>query len=247
MHPALGTVDSVSTVVCINCVLDQQFTVCTVYCIQCTVLFAPVLQYPTKALAPLMIEDYRKVVVERRGEKESDHYTLDQIRESINRGAPHHSTVLCSIVQYTLDQICESTNRDTHPRSAVRCTILQHTNLQFCAVARHILRYPRTSTEVLYRTERTLFPPGVHHCSLKREVLPGLAMACCFHVCTRPACLCACLCSDCCGYPPDHPSKRQADPATILRWPCEMLAALLLQYYCIALQVCIRMHTAMSL
>ena len=44
----------------------------------------PVLQYPTKALAPLMLEDYRKVMVERRGEEEQ--FTSDHIAECMKKG-----------------------------------------------------------------------------------------------------------------------------------------------------------------
>ncbi|XP_055962004.1 cleavage and polyadenylation specificity factor subunit 3-II [Mercurialis annua] len=39
--------------------------------------------YPTKALAPLMLEDYRKVMVDRRGEEEQ--FTSDHIKQCMNR------------------------------------------------------------------------------------------------------------------------------------------------------------------
>ena len=42
------------------------------------------MQYPTKALAPLMLEDYRKVMVERRGEEEQ--FTADHIVECMKKG-----------------------------------------------------------------------------------------------------------------------------------------------------------------
>lgn len=42
------------------------------------------LQYPTKALAPLMLEDYRKVMVERRGEEEQ--FTADHIGDCMKKG-----------------------------------------------------------------------------------------------------------------------------------------------------------------
>lgn len=42
------------------------------------------LQYPTKALAPLMLEDYRKVIVDRRGEEEQ--FTSDHIAECMKKG-----------------------------------------------------------------------------------------------------------------------------------------------------------------
>lgn len=41
-------------------------------------------QYPTKALAPLMLEDYRKVMVDRRGEEEQ--FTYDHIMECMKKG-----------------------------------------------------------------------------------------------------------------------------------------------------------------
>ena len=41
-------------------------------------------QYPTKALAPLMLEDYRKVMVDRRGEEEL--FSSDQIAECMKKG-----------------------------------------------------------------------------------------------------------------------------------------------------------------
>lgn len=41
-------------------------------------------QYPTKALAPLMLEDYRKVMVERRGEEEQ--FTSEHIVECMKKG-----------------------------------------------------------------------------------------------------------------------------------------------------------------
>lgn len=41
-------------------------------------------QYPTKALAPLMLEDYRKVMVERRGEEEQ--FSYDNIVECMKKG-----------------------------------------------------------------------------------------------------------------------------------------------------------------
>lgn len=41
-------------------------------------------QYPTKALAPLMLEDYRKVMVERRGEQEQ--FSSDHIVECMKKG-----------------------------------------------------------------------------------------------------------------------------------------------------------------
>ncbi|CAJ1932666.1 unnamed protein product [Sphenostylis stenocarpa] len=40
-------------------------------------------QYPTKALAPLMLEDYRKVMVDRRGEEEL--FSVDQIAECMKK------------------------------------------------------------------------------------------------------------------------------------------------------------------
>ena len=42
------------------------------------------IQYPTKALSPLMLEDYRKVMVERRGEEEQ--FTSDLIAECMKKG-----------------------------------------------------------------------------------------------------------------------------------------------------------------
>lgn len=39
--------------------------------------------YPTKALAPLMLEDYRKVMVERRGEQEQ--FSSDHIVECMKK------------------------------------------------------------------------------------------------------------------------------------------------------------------
>ena len=48
------------------------------------ILESLILQYPTKALAPLMLEDYRKVMVERRGEEEQ--FTSDHIAECMKKG-----------------------------------------------------------------------------------------------------------------------------------------------------------------
>ncbi len=42
------------------------------------------LQYPTKALAPLMLEDYRKVMVDRKGEQEQ--FSVLQIQQCMKRG-----------------------------------------------------------------------------------------------------------------------------------------------------------------
>lgn len=42
------------------------------------------LQYPTKALAPLMLEDYRKVMVDRRGEEEQ--FSSEHIVECMKKG-----------------------------------------------------------------------------------------------------------------------------------------------------------------
>lgn len=42
------------------------------------------LQYPTKALAPLMLEDYRKVMVDRRGEEEQ--FSYENILECMKKG-----------------------------------------------------------------------------------------------------------------------------------------------------------------
>lgn len=42
------------------------------------------MQYPTKALAPLMLEDYRKVMVDRRGEEEL--FTSNDIIACMNKG-----------------------------------------------------------------------------------------------------------------------------------------------------------------
>ena len=41
-------------------------------------------QYPTLALAPLMLEDYRKVMVDRRGEAEQ--FSNDHIMECMKKG-----------------------------------------------------------------------------------------------------------------------------------------------------------------
>lgn len=49
-----------------------------------TIFLFDVLQYPTKALAPLMLEDYRKVMVERRGEEEQ--FTSEHIVECMKKG-----------------------------------------------------------------------------------------------------------------------------------------------------------------
>lgn len=43
------------------------------------------MQYPTKALAPLMLEDYRKVMVDRRGEEEQ--FTSENIKECMKKGS----------------------------------------------------------------------------------------------------------------------------------------------------------------
>lgn len=51
-------------------------------CIFLMKLFA--LKYPTKALAPSMLEDYRKVMVERRGEEEQ--FTSEHIVECMKKG-----------------------------------------------------------------------------------------------------------------------------------------------------------------
>lgn len=42
------------------------------------------LQYPTKALSPLMLEDYRKVMVDRRGEEEL--FSYDDITNCMKKG-----------------------------------------------------------------------------------------------------------------------------------------------------------------
>lgn len=42
------------------------------------------IQYPTKALAPLMLEDYRKVMVDRRGEEEQ--FSSEHIAECMKKG-----------------------------------------------------------------------------------------------------------------------------------------------------------------
>lgn len=42
-------------------------------------------QYPTKALAPLMLEDYRKVMVERKGEQEQ--FSVLHIQKCMKKGA----------------------------------------------------------------------------------------------------------------------------------------------------------------
>jgi hypothetical protein len=41
-------------------------------------------QYPTKALAPLMLEDYRKVMVDHRGEEEQ--YSYQDIQRCVKKG-----------------------------------------------------------------------------------------------------------------------------------------------------------------
>lgn len=46
--------------------------------------FTLFIQYPTKALAPLMLEDSRKVMVDRMGEEEQ--FTSDQIEECMKKG-----------------------------------------------------------------------------------------------------------------------------------------------------------------
>lgn len=47
-------------------------------------VFVLIMQYPTKALAPLMLEDYRKVMVERRGEEEQ--FSYDHIVDCMKKG-----------------------------------------------------------------------------------------------------------------------------------------------------------------
>lgn len=42
------------------------------------------LQYPTKALAPLMLEDYRKVLVDKKGEQEL--FSMSQIQQCMRKG-----------------------------------------------------------------------------------------------------------------------------------------------------------------
>jgi hypothetical protein len=42
------------------------------------------MQYPTKALAPLMLEDFRKVLVDRRGEEEQ--FTSLHISQCMEKG-----------------------------------------------------------------------------------------------------------------------------------------------------------------
>lgn len=56
-----------------------------------SVLHLKLLQYPTKALAPLMLEDYRKVMVERRGEEEQ--FTVEHIADCMKKGT---TFFLCS-------------------------------------------------------------------------------------------------------------------------------------------------------
>lgn len=50
----------------------------------CMFLNLTLLQYPTKALAPLMLEDYRKVMVDRRGEEQQ--FSSENIVECMNKG-----------------------------------------------------------------------------------------------------------------------------------------------------------------
>lgn len=50
------------------------------------------LQYPTKALAPLMLEDYRKVMVDRRGEEEQ--FTSHHISQCMKKGTIFSLTFL---------------------------------------------------------------------------------------------------------------------------------------------------------
>lgn len=52
------------------------------------------MQYPTKALAPLMLEDYRKVMVDRRGEEEQ--FTADHISKCMKKG------IISNVVKYLL-------------------------------------------------------------------------------------------------------------------------------------------------
>lgn len=53
------------------------------------------LQYPTKALSPLMLEDYRKVMVDRRGEQEL--FSNDDIMKCMKKGiwfpSSYHNTI----------------------------------------------------------------------------------------------------------------------------------------------------------
>lgn len=49
-------------------------------------------QYPTKALGPLMLEDYRKVMVDKRGEEEQ--FTAENIVECMKKGT--RISFLCS-------------------------------------------------------------------------------------------------------------------------------------------------------
>jgi hypothetical protein len=56
------------------------------------------MQYPTKALAPLMLEDFRKVLVDRRGEEEQ--FTSLHISQCMEKGKSNIflSTVLLPIL-----------------------------------------------------------------------------------------------------------------------------------------------------
>lgn len=43
-----------------------------------------ILQHPTKVLAPLMLEDYHKVMVDRMGDEEQ--FTLEHVRSCMEKG-----------------------------------------------------------------------------------------------------------------------------------------------------------------
>lgn len=45
--------------------------------------------YPTKAICPILLEDYRKISVERKGVSESNFYTSQMIKNAMKKGASY--------------------------------------------------------------------------------------------------------------------------------------------------------------
>jgi integrator complex subunit 11 len=46
-------------------------------------------QYPTKAICPILLEDYRKITVERKGE--TNFFTSQDIKNCMKKGISHHT------------------------------------------------------------------------------------------------------------------------------------------------------------
>jgi hypothetical protein len=58
-------------------------------------------QHPTKAICPILLEDFRKIVVERRGE--SNFFTAQMIKDCMKKGThTRHAALCCAELQFML-------------------------------------------------------------------------------------------------------------------------------------------------